>query len=395
MLNILLTHNFYQQSGGEDSVFEQEYDLLRQRGHKVVRLTRDNRSVESMGRLPLIRSTFWNSEVAREVKEIIHSEKIDLVHSHNTFPLISPSIYTAAKEAGVPIVQTIHNYRLVCAAATLTRNGQPCDDCSTSNSMIPAVFHRCYRSSTAATLVLTGMLRAHRVAGTWTSKVTRYIALTQFMKTKLVAGGLPAEKITVKPNFYPDRLSPRKTLGRFALFVGRLSPEKGPGILLDAWSKDVRLPLTIVGSGPEHDSISKRALNMPDVRVVGPQSSQQVFDLMRDAYCLIVPSLWYEGFPMVIIEAFAAGLPVLVSGHGSLAEIVEDGSTGLHFRPGDSDDLAAKVGRLVSSPLDAQRMGHAARAEFESKYTADSNYRMLEEIYGEALRSHAGSLSFH
>ncbi|MBN9660690.1 MAG: glycosyltransferase [Acidobacteria bacterium] len=358
-------------------------------GHKLVRFTMDNCSIKSLSRNTLLRQTFWNGNTIKDIRDLIRSEQIDLIHSHNTFPLISPSIYSAASREGIPIVQTLHNYRLICAAATLSRGGAPCKQCITSKTMAPAILHRCYHDSVASTLAVVGMLQSHRVLGTWSRKVTRYIALTEFMRQMLIEGGIPAGKISVKPNFSPIDLTPRRSLGQHALFVGMIVQGKGINTLVEAWSHLPSFPLKIAGGGPEEPMLAQNVRDKPHISVMGIQSQAQIQELMRNSCCLVVPSLWYEGFPMVIAEAFSAGIPVIVSGHGGMAEIVKDGVTGLHFKPGDAADLAAKAAWLAEHPQEALRMGSAARAEFEDKYTARANYRILLDIYQEALDTNA------
>lgn len=386
MLRILIAHNFYQQAGGEDVVFENEERLLASKGHSVFRYTLDNHSIPGLSLPGLLGRTFWNQNTWTQVRSIIRTERIDLVHCHNTFPLISAAIYSAADRERTPVVQTLHNYRLICAAGTMVRNGAQCEECPNAQSMIPGIFHRCYRGSAAATVALIGSAKVHRALGNWAGKVQQYIALSQFMKSKLVSTGLPAERITVKPNFPAIDLTVGAADGNYALFVGRLSPEKGLGVLLDAWSRLSELPLRIAGSGPEQESLADRARAMPNVTLLGWQSPEQVRELMRGAYCLVVPSLAYEGFPLTIAEAYSAGLPVIASGHGSLAELVRDGMTGLHFRAGDASDLVSKAMWLFSNPGERLRMGTAARSEYLSRFTPEASYQVLIKIYTEAIR---------
>lgn len=384
-MNVLQVHNFYQQAGGEDSVFANEHNLLTAHGHQVTQFTLDNDLIESMARPVLIGRTFWNRASYRAARSLIRSSKAQIVHCHNTFPLVSPSIYWAAEHEHVPVVQTIHNYRLLCAAATLWRDGRPCEDCLRLRSIAPAIRHRCYRGSLAATAVLTGMVETHSALGTWQHRVTRYIALTQFMRRKLAEGGIPDSRIAVKPNFSVAAGATATPSKGYFLFVGRLAPEKGLDLLLRAWTALPRVPLRIAGEGPELDTLRRSVEPFPQVSLLGQVPRASLPDLLAGAVCLIVPSTWYEGFPMVIVEAFAAGIPVLAANHGSLAEIVSDHLTGRLFQPGDPADLAAKAAWFLDHPVEAGAMRQAARREYDARYTPETNYARLISIYAECL----------
>lgn len=252
-MKVLLIHNYYQQPGGEDQVFASEAALLEAHSHCVVRYTVHNDRVAEMSPLPLVQATLWNKTVHRELRTLICKERPQVVHFHNTFPLISPAAYYAAKAEGVPVVQTLHNYRLLCPSqgGILLRNGEVCEDCLGKFWPWPGIVHSCYRDSKAATTVHAIMLSLHRALQTWTTMVDVYIALTEFARQKFIQGGLPSEKIVVKPNFvYPDP-SPGEGQGGYALFVGRLTPEKGIDTLLAAWERlHTKIPLKIVGMVP-------------------------------------------------------------------------------------------------------------------------------------------------
>jgi len=390
-MNILLLHNYYQQPGGEDEVFEAEKALLKRAGHQVLTYERHNDEIKAYSvaeKLGLLRRTLWAKDSARAIQDILKRERPDAVHFHNTFMLISPSAYYACREADVPVVQTLHNYRFLCPTATFFRNGRFCEDCLSKTLPWPGVLHGCYRHSRGQTAVVALMLSVHRWLKTWKEKVDIYIALTEFSRQKFIEGGLPAQKIVVKPNFvYPDP-GTRENAGDYGLFVGRLSEEKGIHTLLKAWGNLRSIPLKVIGDGPLMDEmvsfIKKSELQAIDL--IGKRCHQAVVTLMKGARFLVFPSEWYEGFPMTLVEAFACGLPVIASRLGAMSEVIEDGRTGLHFNSGDHDDLAAKVAWLWSHPTEAEKMGREARAEFEAKYTAERNYQMLMEIYGSALR---------
>ncbi len=378
-MKVLLVHNSYQQRGGEDEVFASEVDLLESHGHEVVRYTAHNDAVSQLSKLTLACKTSWSGTTYREMRALLERQRPHIVHVHNTLPLISPAVYYAAGAAQVPVVQTLHNYRLLCPNALLLREQRICEDCLGRRVAWPGIIHACYRQSRGATAAVAVMLSLHRLLGTWNRRVSRYIALTDFMRQKFIKGGFPANKIVVKPNFVATDPGKGDHRGRFALFVGRLSPEKGVQTLLRAWQYvDGRVPLKIAGAG----SLQNRADGSPPgVEWLGQQSREQVVALMKQAFVLVFPSECYEGFPTTIAEAFATGLPVLASFLGAMGEIVQHRQTGLLFTPGDANDLAANVAWAIDHPDELADMGRRARAEFEAKYTAERNYRLLCDIY--------------
>jgi glycosyltransferase involved in cell wall biosynthesis len=385
-MKVLAIHNRYQQAGGEDQVFLAEISLLESYGHQVVRYTTHNDRVAEMSHLALAGNTLWNSSTYQELRTLIRQERPHVAHFHNTFPLVSPAGYYAAKAEGVPVVQTLHNYRLLCPNALFFRDGRVCEDCMGKVITWPGVVHKCYRGSRAASGLVTAMLTTHRALRTWTEMVDVYVALTQFARRKFIEGGLPAEKIIVKPNFvYPDP-GPGEGGGGYALFVGRLSPEKGVGTLLAAWERlDRQISLKIVGDGPLRGQVAEAANWHPGVEYLGYRPAGEVHALMKEASMLVFPSEWYETFGRVAAEAFATATPVIAADIGAVAELVEHGHTGLRFRPGDSEALAAQVRWLLSHSEEQARMRREARAEYETKYTAQRNHQMLLEIYASAL----------
>jgi len=385
-MKVLLVHNFYQQPGGEDLVFSDEARLLESHGHETIRYTAHNDDVHAVSALTLGRRTVWNNKARHDVREVIARDRPHLVHVHNTLPLLSPAVYYAASAEGVPIVQTLHNYRLICPAGLCFRQGQVCTDCVGKSIAWPAVWHGCYRGSRRASAAVAMMLSVHRVLRTWERKVSVYVALTEVSREMFVEGGLPRHKIAVKPNFVDPDPGGGSGSGGYALFVGRLSAEKGLRTLLEAWRRlHGQVRLFVVGDGPLAADVSQAAENIPGVAWLGRRNPPEIQSLLRDAMCLVFPSEWYETFGRVVIEAFAAATPVVAAGHGAAAELVQDGVTGLHFRPGDPSDLAAKVARLSSDPAMQARMRGAARSDFETRYTADLNYRALMTIYDSAI----------
>lgn len=386
-MKILLVHNFYQQPGGEDAVFAAEVGLLRGRGHQVIEFTEDNKRIDGMRRWTVATQAIWSTVAKARLLKLLQEIRPDVVHFHNAFLLISPAAYYACREVGVPVVQTLHNYRLICPGALLMRDGRVCEECIRRAVPWPGVVHACWRGSRSQTAVVAAILTVHRRLKTWQEHVDVYITLTEFARQKFIEGGLPVEKIVVKPNFVHPTPGMREGDGHYALFAGRISAEKGVQTLLRVWQHLKGIPLKIVGDGPLMGEVRAfvQTQKLGCVEVLGRHARDEVLALMQTARCLVFPSKWYEGFPLTIAEAFACGVPVIASRLGAMAEIVEDGRTGLHFNPVDANDLAAKVEWAWAHPQQMTEMGHEARREYEQKYTAERNYEMLMEIYRRAM----------
>ena len=383
-MNVLVAHNVYQQPGGEDQVFRQEASLLEEHGHKVIRLEEHNDRVADRNKLQLIADTMWNRSAYKKVSRLIEAEKIQLLHVHNTFPLLSPAIYHAATAHNVPVVQTLHNYRLICPAATLFRDGHLCEEC-VGKVPFPAIQHKCYRGSRMASALTAAMLTGHRALGSYDKHVSRYIALSEYVRNKFILSGMPAEKIAIKPNFLGRDPGVGSGEGQYCLFAGRLTEEKGVRTLLDAWQRFApKLPLRIVGQGPLGAVAEAAAAQSSNIQFSPWVEKPKLLQYLKGATLLIVPSLWYEPFSVTLLEAFATGLPVVASRLGTLASLVEHGRTGLHFTPGDPADLAAQVDKALEDPVALRAMRKSARHEFEMKYTGQINYRQLMNIYAGA-----------
>jgi glycosyltransferase involved in cell wall biosynthesis len=393
-MRILSAHNFYREAGGEDSVFAAESELLEQHGHVVKRYVDHN---ERIGRASLATAanTLWNIQSYKSIQADLRASSADLAHFHNTFPLISPAAYYAVQRAGIPVVQTLHNFRLICAGATFSRHGKVCEACVEQDSLLPAIQNRCYRGSRSATVALTAMLAVHRAAGTYQNQVDAYIALSEFARRKFIANGLPADRIFVKPNFVDiapvSEPRPRGSVRpsrhanwTYALFAGRLAEEKGVHTLADAWRRLTGIQLQVAGDPPLSPTSPEIAWPSGVTRL-GAQSRERVIELMRGASLLVFPSGCYENCPMTILEAFACGLPVVASDLGSIPEFVRHGYNGLLFRAGDPSDLAEKVHYAFEHPDELRAMGENARREFTEKYTAERNYKLLLAIYEQAI----------
>jgi len=388
-MSVLQLHCAYTHSGGEEGVVAMEAELLRLRGHEVRALRFSNPDALAQGILARTRallSSAWNCENYRRVREVIREFCPDVVHVHNFWWAASPSVFAAAHAEGVPTVLTLHNYRLICPSALLMRDGRPCEVC-VGRTPWRGVARRCYHGRASDSALVARMIDHNRLRGTWWRDVDAFIALTEFSRGRFIAGGLPAERIFVKPNPVARSQIPLNELGRGGVFVGRLSYEKGAGTLVDAWRDLDGAPLTILGSGPERKKLQVRAKSA-EIEWAGHVEHGAALDRIRSAAFLIAPSLCYENFPLAIAEAFASGRPVLASRLGAMAQLVDNGRTGLFFEPGNANDLAAKARWLLDHPAECERMGREARREFETRYTAEANYPQLMTIYEKAIGHH-------
>jgi len=389
-LRILLVHNFYQLPGGEDQVYAAEACLLQAHGHRISHFTMNSEIIGKMNPIVLAIKTIWNHDAYKRLKNRIKSDRPEIVHFHNIFPLISPSAYYACRDAGVPIIQSLHNFRLFCLNALLLRDGKICEECLGRLLPWPGILYSCYKSSRRASAVTASMLLFHRLSKTYINLIDLYIALSSSSQKKFIQGGLPQANIVIKPNFVSADPGLSAELRDCVLFVGRFDAEKGIDTLLQAWRGFPAIPLKAVGTGPLFLDAQKKIEQgrYSQIELTGSIAHEEVLSLLQTARLLVVPSRTLENFPLVIAEAFACGVPVIASRLGAMAEIVEDGKTGLLFTPGDAEDLAAKVEWAWNHPAEMAEMGKAARREYEEKYTAERNYQMLMEIYQQAIDTH-------
>lgn len=387
-MRILTVHNYYQQPGGEDQVFAAEKHLLQHFGHQVDTFTVHNDDVDSLSRARLAARTVWARSAAREIARRVRAGNTGIAHFHNTLPLVSPAAYGAARAAGAAVVQTLHNYRLLCPQALLYRENRVCEDCVPHRMKLSAVQHRCYRGSAAASSAVAVMIAAHGLLGTWEHDVDVYVALTAFGRDKAIEGGLPAHKVVVKPHFVAHDPGVGHANGRYALFVGRLSQEKGLATLLAAWKHLAPpFPLKIAGDGPLADEILRWRDGASHIELLGRRPHHEVLDLMKGASFLVFPSECYETFGLAIIEAMACGTPVIAADHGSMATLVDHERSGLRFPPGQPERLAEQVTWMLDHPKRLAEMRREARAEYETRYTAEQNYGLLMQIYERAIAS--------
>lgn len=382
-MKILMCHNYYQNRGGEDEVFETESELLRQNNHQVVQHIVHNDSINSSNRLSTGLGAVWNQAAHNRIEELIRKEKPDLVHFYNTFPLFSPSVYYAVKAARLPLVQSLHNYRLLCLNATFYRDGSICEDCLGKTLSLPGIHHACYHHSRLQSASVAGMQLVHRLLKSWHKKVDLFLlGSTRFALYKFVQAGYPEDAFMLKPNFvFPDP-GMGEGKGGYVLFVGRLDETKGIGDLLTAWqSKSLAIPLKIVGDGPMQMQVRKTAQDLEHVEFLGRKSLAEMYALMKDARFLVFPSRWYEAMPRTIIDSFAVGTPVCAADTGAMHDLIDDGRTGLLFTPGDIDALAEKARFLFGRPELAGKMRGFTRQTYLENFTAERNYDLIMQAY--------------
>lgn len=394
-MRILQVHCRYVVPGGEDGVAEAERRMLEENGHAVQVLSASNQDVIERGPLHAMRSLWrapWNKIAYIKLRERIRDFRPNVVHVHNFWFALSPAVFGAAYDCSVPTVMTLHNYRLLCTNGLFLRRGRVCERCL-GKSTWRAIPLRCYRDSALQTAAVTRMIQTNRRRGTWRRGVDAYIALTDFARRKFVEGGLPSERIYLKPNFLETDPGPAVSEGRGAVFVGRLSPEKGIEALTAAWKlMPASAALKIIGDGPMYSALKAATQKTDTIQMTGLLDAQQVLSQLKEAAFLVFPSIWFETFGLTLIEAFACGRPALASRLGAMAEMIRDGYNGLLFEPGNPTDLAAKAKWLLDHPEKCARMGRNARREFEEKYTAGANYHRLLEIYEAARQNHDRAL---
>lgn len=391
-MKILLAHNYYSSEvpSGENQVLIAEKALLLKNGNRVDEFSRNNDEIKNSGikgQLLGALSTPWNPNMARAIRAKVENTRPDVVHVHNTFPLLSPAIYHAVGKRAARVL-TLHNYRLFCPAAIPMRNGKVCTKCLDKRSPIPSMIHSCYRDSRVATLPLAINVGLHRALGTWTKQVDAFICLSEFQRELMIESGLPREKVHVKPNFYPGNPKVVAWAERqpYVIFAGRLTAEKGVINLLRAWQAwGASAPeLRLVGDGDLRTQLEVMATGLP-VRFLGQLGAQEAQAQIANAQLQILPSEWFEGFPMVVREAFAFGTPAAVSEIGPLPSIVEHDKSGVVFQPANPQSLLHEVRTAWETPGLLERLGQGARAEFESKYTEEANYATLVGIYQQAI----------
>jgi glycosyltransferase involved in cell wall biosynthesis len=391
-MKILFAHNYYGSSApsGENRAFDAERAMMARRGHEVESFTRHSDEIRGQGAWGKVKgalSTPWNLWTPRAVGAAVARFRPNVVHVHNTFPLISPAIFSAIGSQSARVL-TLHNYRLYCAAATPLRAGEICTECLDRGAAWPAVRHACYRESRFATLPLAINIDLHRTLRTWERHVDAFIVLSDFQRALMVNAGLPADKVRVKPNFYFGNASVLDWRERkpYIMFAGRLTAEKGLATLIHAWRKwGAAAPeLRVAGDGALRSSLEALAAGLP-VRFLGQLDAAEAQEQIASAKLLVLPSECFEGFPMVLAEAFALGTPVAASDIGPLPAIVEDGVSGLVFAPRNPDAMLEKLRKGWDTPGLLEQLAKGARAAFEQEYAEAVNYDVLISIYRQAI----------
>ena len=386
-MRVLIVHGAYQQFGGEDSVVRAERELLERHGDEVLLYSRHNdetKTFSAFQKAAFFPQTVYSYKTSGEISDVVHSFRPDVAFVHNVYPLLSPSVYHKLHALGVPAVQVLHNFRPFCPNGLYYTQGQICEDCKGGN-YLNAVRKRCYKDSYTLSGLYALTLGSNRLAG-MLDKVSGFICLTEFFKIKMQEAGVPDSKLFVRPNFvYAPPLSEAGDAGKYAIFMGRLSPEKGCWTLIHAFEQLPQVPLKILGTGPLEqelqDYVSQKGIG--NIQFLGFKSGDEKWQLLRKSLCLVVPSEWYENFPVTVLEAFMAAKPVVAARIGGLPYIVEDGQSGLLFEPGKADQLAKQVQRLADDPASAARMGVLGRTLSETKYGPDQGYSNLMNIFSQ------------
>ncbi|THF87339.1 glycosyltransferase [Deinococcus sp. KSM4-11] len=389
-MKVVMAHTFYKQKGGEDESYRAESRLLEDHGHHVERYERHNRELDALPAARIALKTIWNTQSAREIAAVTSQAQADVVHFQNTFPLMSPSVYGAARRQGAAVVQALRNYRHSCVNGLLFRDGQICEACTGRAFALPGIEHRCYRHSAVGSAVVASMQSTHKLLRTYDRQVDLFIAVSSFVRQKYIEFGIDPERIVVKPNFvYPDPGAQLAT-GSYAVFVGRLSAEKGARRLIEVWLRErLGMELRIVGDGPERAGLEALADDHDGISFLGSLPLTETYAQIAGAAFVVVPSEWYEPFGRTAVEGLAHGTPVVCAAIGGLGEIVQDGVTGFTFTPGHSDSLAGALHQAVARRDDVS-MRTDARAAYERWYSPDSNYAVLISAYQRAMNHRQG-----
>jgi len=381
-MKILVGHNYYQQAGGEDAVFRSQVAMLKSFGHEVCLYERHNDEIKPdiFSKISHAATLRWSQSSYDQMRSLLRSFKPDIVHFHNTFYVMTPAVFYACKDEGVPVVVSLHNFRLMCINGLFFRDGKSCEDCLQGPS-IPGIIHRCYRGSMLFSALAADMTDYHWRRKTWENVVDRFIVATEFSKSKYVQAGISSEKIMVLPHFVEEPSHHASSKEEYALYAGRLSQEKGVDLLLKAWEQIKDIPLYIVGGGPKQKEMEDfiKIKGLANVKMLGFLESAEYTKILAQAKFLVVPSVCYENFPRVVVEAYACGVPVLANRLGTMEEIVEEGMTGMLFS--GAQDLAAKAREIVKDKNKYAQLSANTRQAYEKKYTSQRHYEQLIGIY--------------
>lgn len=387
-VKVLMVHNYYQMRGGEDAVFEMESKLLEERGHEVIRITEHNDRIRGMSALSVAAGAFRSCASERRIDEAIRAHRPGLAHFHNTFPLISPGAYAACRAQRVPIVQTLHNFRIMCPAGTFLRNGADCFDCLGKPLALPGILHACYRHSRAQSALSASVHAWHRAAGTYAGMVDAFIALSEHSRELFVRGGLPREKIHVRPNGIPDH-GAGDHAGGYALFCGRLSEEKGIMTVLEAFSASAHIPLKVVGDGPLRQRVEKRIAEIPqhNISVLGQVPNDELIRLMKGATLLVFASECLENCPLVLIEAMSTGLPITAARSPSVEELTGRGAGASYFPRGDVVSMRERISELWGNREMQDGFKRSSRETYVKNLSPEASGASLEAIYAKVISS--------
>jgi glycosyltransferase involved in cell wall biosynthesis len=380
-VRILIVHSRYRSgpASGENQVVSDEVRLLEEAGHDVAVLDPVSEDERGLQLLRAAKDVVWSSGSARDVRNLLRFHSPDVVHYHNVLTGLSPTVLRAAQKEKIPAVMTLHNYRLMCLPGTFLRAGHACELCS-GKVPWPGVRFSCYRGSKGASGVLATSLVLHRRIGSFEA-IDRYLAVSDFLRSKHIEGGVQPERIEVKPNF-TWRVPKTEGVGDYFLFLGRLAPEKGVDTLMDAWKGLSETKLLVAGDGPNRQELRQKAPS--SVEFLGTVHHEEVSSLLAGARALLVPSIWYEGAPRSILEAYSAGVPVLASRIGALPEVVDDHVSGHLVPPGDAGAWRDAI-EMMSDPALAKRLGEGALSIYERLYTPEEGLARLERVYAEVI----------
>lgn len=388
-MKILILHNRYKVSGGEESVVAAEAQLLKEKGHEVMLYELSNSRISRegvFGKLFLPLRVVWSPAAYRQVRKIIQKQRPAIAHVHNTFFAMSPSVYYACRDEKVPVVQTLHNYRFICPLGTLYREGKLCSECF-DKGVLSSLKYNCGSKPISWKFAMLPTLKLHYLNNTFRKMIDTYIALSGFSKEQFERSGFDKNKIKIKPNFISFDPGFSRENKEYALYVGRFSPEKGADLLVKAWKDAGFLPLKVIGRGDYKMLYGYAQDHSVNAEFLGEKTNSEVFQYLKKALFLIVPSLCNENFPRIVVEAFASGVPVLASNNGALSQIIKEGKTGMLFNPLNKRELIAKAKFLCDNRDIAANMGENARNEFLAHYTANKNYEILISIYNDTLKN--------
>jgi glycosyltransferase involved in cell wall biosynthesis len=392
-MKILLIHNYYQKYGGEDSVFHSEMELLKKNGHQILTFTRNNNEIlkfSLLDKAKFLKDTIWSTKTNQELAKISLEFTPDVAHIHNIFPLISPSVYDVLKHNNIPIIQTLHNFRFLCSNGLFYRENKICEKCKFGH-MHNAILFKCYKDNYTTSALYATTLTINRIMKRL-DNVSCFIALSTFAKQKFSESKLiPEEKINVLGNFIDnnkaENLVKRKSKREYAVYIGRLSIEKGLDLIVNAFQELSNIELKIVGTGPEYEKIHRYLLghNITNIDLLGHLHESEILEIARDAFVTVIPSNWYEQFPIVALESMLVGTPIIASRLGGLPSIIEDGVSGYLFEPNNLDDLKSKIIKMYSNIENTEQMGMNAQKTINDKFSSDVHYRKLMDIYNAAI----------